>query len=685
MRFRRAGGVLSGSSTEGQGPDNPLMSSAVNFASKNDEAVKPSEQLRSAGTFLYHLPLMADAPTKRRKSSPRLPTGLKKQRGVTKGEKKNLLIVESPTKARTLKGYLGKDYNVLASQGHLVDLPKSTLGVDVENNFEPKYIVVRGKAGILKALREAAVDASQIFMGTDPDREGEAIAFHIAEELSRYVQVPIKRVLFYEITREEVMNALANPTDIDMRKVYSQQARRILDRLVGYKVSPLLWKIIRGGLSAGRVQTVALKLLVDREKEIKAFVPEKYWVLVAELEHSKAGRAPQAPSVFQARHPERIKNFSVARELATSIGKKDFVVDEFRVSRRRSSPPPPHKTSTLQQEASNLFGFSPSKTMTIAQSLYEGVDLPEGRTGLITYMRTDSVRMAEKAVKEIRELISETWGESFLSGKPRVHQDKGKGVQSAHECIRPTNPKRTPESIRGYLSEEQFKIYSIIWRRAVASQAEDALFETHSAKLHPEGMPDVPFHASGRKLLFEGFYRITGEEVKAEPLPAMKPGEKVKLVKLETEEKETEPPPRFTEASLIKTLEEKGIGRPSTYATIISTLFLRGYAQRDKKSLVATPLGILVSDILIPNFPEVFREGFTAKMEEDLDRVEEGEISWQDVLAEFWRPFEKELASFEAKVDELKASVPQDTPLFYKDQFRQSKKGRRGGRRGAKK
>jgi len=620
---------------------------------------------------------MAGTPRRRRKSSPRLPTGIKKQRGTAKDEKKRLLIVESPTKAHTLKGYLGKDYNVLASQGHLVDLPKSALGVDIENNFEPKYIVVRGKAGILKALREAAANASQIFLGTDPDREGEAIAFHIAQDLSRCVQVPIKRVLFYEITREEVTNALANPTDIDIRKVHSQQARRILDRLVGYKVSPLLWKIIRGGLSAGRVQTVALKMLVDREKEIKNFVPEKYWVLVAELEHKKGGRGAQAPSVFQARYPERIKNFSIAREMAARIGNKDFVVDEFKVSKRRSSPPPPHKTSTLQQEASNLFGFSPSKTMTIAQSLYEGVDLPEGRTGLITYMRTDSVRMAEKAIREIRELISETWGESFLSSKPRVYQDKGKGVQSAHECIRPTNPRRTPESIRGYLSEEQFKIYSIIWRRAVASQAEDALFETHLAKLHPDGLPDVPFQASGRKLLFEGFYRITGEEVKAEPLPAMKPGEKLKLIKLEIEEKETEPPPRFTEASLIKALEEKGIGRPSTYASIVSTLFLRGYAQRDKKSLVATPLGILVSDILTPNFPEVFREDFTAKMEEDLDRVEEGEISWRDVLAEFWGPFERELASFESKVDELKASVPQDTPLFYKDQFKQGKKGKR--------
>ena len=616
---------------------------------------------------------MAGTPTRKRKSSPRLPTGIKKPRGGT-GEKKKLLIVESPTKAHTLKGYLGKDYNVLASQGHLVDLPKSALGVDIENNFEPKYIVVRGKAGILKVLRDAASSASHIFMGTDPDREGEAIAYHIAEDLSRYAQVPIKRVLFYEITREEVAGALASPTEIDMRKVDSQQARRILDRLVGYKVSPFLWKIIRGGLSAGRVQTVALKLLTDREKEIKAFVPEKYWLLAAELEHKK-GR-------FQARHPERIRNFSVARELATRIGKKDFVVDEFKVSKRKSSPPPPHKTSTLQQEASNLFGFSPSKTMAVAQSLYEGIDLPEGRTGLITYMRTDSFRMAEKAVNEIRALISETWGETFLSSKPRAYQDRKKGVQAAHECIRPTDPRRTPENIRGYLSEEQFKVYSIIWRRAVASQAEDALFETHSAKLHPDGLPEVPFQASGRKLLFEGFYRITGEEVKAEPLPAMKAGEKVKLIKLETEEKETEPPPRFTEASLIKTLEDKGIGRPSTYASIVSTLFFRGYAQREKRSLVATPLGILVSDILIPNFPEVFKEGFTARMEDELDRVEEGEISWREVLSEFWASFEGELASFEAKAEELKASVPQDTPLFYKDQFRHGKRGRRWSSRG---
>ncbi|MEO0180183.1 MAG: type I DNA topoisomerase [candidate division WOR-3 bacterium] len=615
---------------------------------------------------------MAGIPTRKRRSSPRLPTGIKKPKGGA-ADRKKLLIVESPTKAHTLSGYLGKDYQILASQGHLIDLPKSALGVEIENNFEPKYIVVRGKAGILKALREAAQNASQIFMGTDPDREGEAIAYHIAEDISKYTQAPIKRVLFYEITREEVQRAMANPTDIDMRKVNSQQARRILDRLVGYKVSPFLWKIIRGGLSAGRVQTVALKMLVDREKEIKAFVPEKYWILVAELEHKKAR--------FQARHPERIKNFSEAKEMAERIGKRNFIVDEFRVAKRKSSPPPPHKTSTLQQEASNIFGFSPAKTMSIAQSLYEGVDLPEGRTGLITYMRTDSVRMADKAVKEIRDLISETWGEAFLSEKPRVYQDKAKGVQAAHECIRPTDPRRTPESIRGHLSEDQFRIYSIIWRRAVASQAKDALFETYSAKLHPDGLPEITFQAAGRKLLFEGFYRITGEEVKAEPLPIMKPGDILKLLSLETEERETEPPPRFTEASLIKTLEEKGIGRPSTYATIVSTLFLRGYAQREKRALVATPLGILVSDILTPNFSEVFREDFTAKMEEDLDRVEEGEISWQDVLHEFWGPFERELAAFEAKADELKASVPQDTPLFYKDQFRQGKRGRRVGRR----
>ncbi|MGC8894284.1 MAG: type I DNA topoisomerase [candidate division WOR-3 bacterium] len=615
---------------------------------------------------------MAGKPTKKRKSSPRLPTGINRPRGG--GDKRKLLIVESPTKAHTLKGYLGKDFNIMASQGHLVDLPKSALGVEIENNFEPKYIVVRGKAGILKSLRDAAANASKIFMGTDPDREGEAIAFHIAEDISKYTNSPIKRVLFYEITKEEVTSALAHPTDIDMRKVESQQARRILDRLVGYKVSPFLWKIIRGGLSAGRVQTVALKILVEREKEIKAFVPEKYWVLVADLEHKK-GR-------FQAKHPEHIKNFSVARELSARIGKKDFLVDEFKVAKRKSSPPPPHKTSTLQQEASNLFGFSPVKTMSVAQSLYEGVDLPEGRTGLITYMRTDSVRMADKAVKEIRELISETWGETFLSEKPRVYQDKAKGVQAAHECIRPTDPNRTPESIRGHLSEEQFKIYSLIWRRAVASQAKDALFETHSAKLHPDGLPDIPFQASGRKLLFEGFYRITGEEVKAEPLPPMKSGDRVKLIRLETEEKETEPPPRFTEASLIKTLEDKGIGRPSTYATIVSTLLIRGYAQREKRSLVATPLGILVSDILIPNFPEIFRENFTAKMEDELDKIEEGEVSWREVLAEFWGPFERELASFEAKVDELKASVPQDTPFFYKDQFRHGRRGRRWSKKG---
>ncbi len=600
----------------------------------------------------------------------------KRSRKSTKSKRKRkLLIVESPTKARTLKSYLGTGYRVLASQGHLIDLPRSKLGVDIDADFEPHYIVVRGKAKVLNELKAAAKDASQIFLGSDPDREGEAIAYHIANKLQEVSDAPVHRVLFYEITEEEVKRALAEPTTIDMRKVDSQQARRILDRLVGYQVSPFLWKIIRGGLSAGRVQTVALRLLAEREKQITSFVPQKYWTIEALLREQK--------TEFEAKLPSRFDDKKQADDIVKSVKSKDFVVKEFKEGKRKASPPPPHKTSTLQQEASRVFGFSPSKTMSIAQQLYEGISLPDGRKGLITYMRTDSVRMSDKAVKNIRELISREYGQDYIPSKARRYSDKSGKVQGAHECIRPTNPKRTPESIKDHLTPEQFKIYWLIWKRAVASQASDALFETQSAKLYPEGHEKLVFNASGRKMVFDGFYRITREEVNAVPLPKLQKGQRVKQIKTQSTEHETEPPPRFTEASLIKTLEDKGIGRPSTYASIMSTLLYRGYVVKQRKALVTTPLGILVSDILVPNFPEVFAVEFTARMEEQLDKVEEGQVHWKDVLREFWKSFEPDLKRFAGKVEELKASVPEDMPLYYKGQSRYRKrkwtgKGKKG-------
>ncbi len=558
--------------------------------------------------------------------------------------RRKLLIVESPTKARTIKKYLGRNFEVVASKGHVKDLPKSRLGVDIEEDFKPHYITIKGKSDVLKKLKQLASHSEEVYIGSDPDREGEAIAYHVAQEIKKAGQDNIKRVLFYEITKDAVKKAIKEPQDIDMRKVETQAARRILDRLVGYKISPLLWKSVRKGLSAGRVPTVALRLLVEREKEIQAFKPQKYWKLYVYFEKDGV--------TFRAQLPERIEDRETAQKLEKLAREAVFEVTDFSKNIRKISPPPPFKTSTMQQDAANELGFSSRQTMRIAQQLYEGVELPEGNmVGLITYMRTDSVRMADKAIEQARTVIKNVFGDEYLPSRPNRFKDKSSAVQGAHEAIRPTNFEYIPDSVASALDRSLFKLYSLIWRRAVASQMKNAEAEVKNLKLkHGE----LTLSAEGRRLVFDGFYKVYGRKPQEIKLPDFKIGEKLKPIKVELEERETEPPKRYTEASLIKALESKGIGRPSTYAPTIATLFDREYVTKEGKALKPTELGILVSDLLIPRFPELFDVGFTAKMEAELDKIEEGKKTRLDLLREFYDKFSKELEKVEAQIQEMR-------------------------------
>ncbi len=559
------------------------------------------------------------------------------------GTAKKLLVVESPTKAKTIKKYLGRGFEVVASKGHIKDLPKSRLGVDIEHGFEPHYITIKGKSDIIKKLKKLAARASEVYIGSDPDREGEAIAYHVAQEVQKAGQNNVKRVLFYEITKDAVKKAIKEPQEIDMKKVEAQIARRVLDRLVGYKISPLLWKSVRKGLSAGRVQTVALRLLVEREKEIQAFKPQKYWKLYVYFEKDGVR--------FKAQLPDRIEDREKAEKLKEFAAKSEFRVVAYSKNVKSVSPPPPFKTSTMQQDASNELGFTSRQTMRIAQQLYEGVELPGvGMTGLITYMRTDSVRMADKAVNQAREVIREIFGEEYLPPTPRKFKDKSSAVQGAHEAIRPTDFTVTPESVSAIEKPLQ-RLYSLIWRRATASQMADARVEVRNVKLQSGELTLV---AEGKELVFEGFYRIYGRKPQNVKLPDFSTGETLKPVKVELEERETEPPKRYTEASLIRALEAKGIGRPSTYAPTIATLLDREYVVKEGRALKPTDLGILVADLLIPRFPELFDIGFTARMEEELDKIEEGQKTRLDLLREFYEKFSKELEKVESQIQEMR-------------------------------
>ncbi len=578
---------------------------------------------------------------------------------------KSLVIVESPAKARTIANYLKDDYVIKASVGHVKDLPESRLGVDIENGFVPQYQVIKGKIKVLREIQKAAEKTEAIYLATDPDREGEAIAWHIAEELNRPLD-RVHRVLFNEITSRSVREAIRKPQRLNKDKFEAQQARRILDRLVGYLISPLLWDKVRRGLSAGRVQSVAVRLLCEREKEIQAFTPQEYWTLEALLEGSSPPSFKAILSRIDSKKAE-IKTEKAARAILQDLSSCSFAVKDIERKERRKNPPPPFITSQLQQEAWRKLHFTAKKTMSLAQRLYEGVELgQEGSTGLITYMRTDSVRISPEALAEVRQFIAEKFGAAYLPENPNFYKSR-KTAQEAHEAIRPTSVMRNPETIKPYLDKDPFALYELIWNRFVACQMNPAVYDQTSVDIQAG---KYLFRASGSLLLFPGFMALyietadeNGEREDAEEgkLPDLSVGEALKLLGLTPEQHFTQPPPRYTEATLIRELEEKGIGRPSTYATILDNIQEREYAAKEKGRLYPTELGCLVSDILVENFPEILDVQFTAQMEDELDKVEEGQLPWVQALEDFYEPFQKDLEKAKVEMQDMKGKgIPTD-------------------------
>jgi len=574
-----------------------------------------------------------------------------------------LLIVESPAKARTLVRYLGGSVQVLASVGHVRDLPKNQLGVDLEHGFEPRYEVLPGKRAVVSQLFKAAKEAEKILLATDPDREGEAIGWHIAE-LLRPTGKPCQRVLFHEITKQGVLEALKNPRDLDPHLVDSQKARRVLDRLVGYSLSPLLWEKVKRGLSAGRVQSVALKMICDREAEIAAFVPEEYWHLDALL---SAGVPPEFIARLHSKDGKKlqVKDRATAEAIEKQLAGSSFRVASVTRKRRKQNPPPPFVTAKLQQAAYQRFRFPVRKTMQIAQRLYEGVEVGGERLGLITYMRTDSVRVAKEAQEQARELIAHLFGAAALPEKPNVFRNK-QAAQDAHEAIRPTDVRRTPESLRADLSADELKLYTLIWQRFLASQMRPAEFDVTEVLVEagPYGLK-----AKGEVEVEAGYLRVYREEPepapeegeeKTCPLPPLTEGQELQLVQLKAEQKFTQPPPRYTESTLVKALEENGIGRPSTYAQIIATLSDRQYVVKEKGAFIPTELGKLVTKLLTESFGDLINEGYTARLEEELDAIAEGEKDWRQAIAAFWQAFQKDLAKAKTTMAVAKGGVPTD-------------------------
>lgn len=563
-----------------------------------------------------------------------------------------LIIVESPTKARTISSFVPGDFKVLSSYGHIRDLPKSSLGIDENKNFEPKYVIPTRARKNVNALRKEAEEADKIILATDEDREGEAIAWHLSQALglekpNSKNQIPkTERIVFHEITKRAIEEALKSPREIDLKLVDAQQARRILDRLVGYKLSPFLWKKIYRGLSAGRVQSVAVRLIVEREREIQSFQPQEYWTILAKLETEKKTEK-EFEAVLIKKDGETldkfaIKNKQAAEEILAELTGKDWLVESAEKKEVLKNPPAPFTTSTLQQEAFRRLGFTAKQTMLLAQQLYEGVELGEGPVGLITYMRTDSLNLSQDSLAAAKEFLNKEQGQKYALKTPRHFKTKTKGAQEAHEAIRPTDPVRTPESIKKFLNLRQWKLYELIWRRFLASQMPEALFDTTTADVKAD---NYTFRATGQTMKFDGFLKIYPSKFLEVQLPKLEPGQKLNLREITPLEHFTEPPPRWTEASLVKILEKYGIGRPSTYAPIIATIQERGYVQRnDKKRLVPTEIGFIVNDMLVEHFPEIVDVQFTAKMEEELDEVASGEISWQKIIREFYGPFSRHLA-----------------------------------------
>ncbi|HIU16674.1 MAG TPA: type I DNA topoisomerase [Candidatus Ventricola intestinavium] len=567
-----------------------------------------------------------------------------------------MVIVESPAKARTISKFLGRSYKVEASNGHVRDLPKSQLGVDVEHGFEPKYITIRGRGEVLERIRKEAKGAKSIVLATDPDREGEAISWHLATVLGLDPQTAC-RVEFNEITEKTVKNAIKQPRPVNMQLVAAQQARRLLDRLVGYKISPLLWVKIKKGLSAGRVQSVATRMIVDREQEIEQFVPEEYWHVEAEL--SAQGTPLHARLYALDGERVQIANQQQAEEAKARIERGGFVIRSVKRAERRKHPAPPFTTSNLQQEASRKLGFTTAKTMQIAQQLYEGVDIEgRGTLGLISYIRTDSVRLSEEAVADAREMIAARYGAQYVPEKPVVYKGR-KSAQDAHEAIRPTNMELRPEEIRSSLTRDQYNLYRLVYLRFVACQMADAVYETQQIEIASE--TGAALRSSAERVKFAGFTAVY-EESADEALPQEQPaaallqvteGTAADVTGTAATQHFTQAPPRYTEASLVRALEEKGIGRPSTYAPTISTILARGYVTREKKQLFPTELGIMITDMMKEYFSDIVDIAFTAEMEERLDEVEEGRVNWRDVVADFYGPFEKTLENAEAKIEKV--------------------------------
>ena len=557
-----------------------------------------------------------------------------------------LIIVESPTKAKTISSFLGSGVKVLSSYGHIRDLPKSTLGID-EENFEPKYVIPTAARKKVNALKKEVEKADEIILATDEDREGEAIAWHLISALGLEDKPgdKIERIVFHEITKKAIQEALLHPRDLDIKLVNAQQARRVLDRLVGYKLSPFLWKKLYRGLSAGRVQSVAVRLIVEREREIQEFKPEEYWTISAFLKREKNGAPFEAflsKKKSEALDKFFIKNQKEADNIVKELENKDWVVQSVDKREVAKNPPVPFTTSTLQQEAFRRLGFSAKQTMMLAQQLYEGIELGEGPVGLITYMRTDSLNVSEEALAGAKKFLESEFGKNYALPSPRKFKTKTKGAQEAHEAVRPTDPARTPESIKKFLERRQLKLYELIWRRFVSSQMPQAVFNSTAIDI---ASGDYTFRATGQTVKFDGFLKIYQMKFSEAELPDLAPKEKLNLEKLSPNQHFTEPPPRYTEASLVKILEKNGIGRPSTYAPIISTIQDRGYVGRDdKRRLSPTEVGFTVNDMLVEHFPEVVDIQFTAKMEEELDEIASGDVPWKNVIKEFYEPFAKHLS-----------------------------------------
>ena len=580
----------------------------------------------------------------------------------------NLVIVESPSKASTIKGYLGSNYKVIASKGHVRDLPKSSLGVDIENNFDAHYINIRGKGDLIKEIKKEAKAANKVFLATDPDREGEAISWHLANALGIPVEKTL-RVSFNEITKSAVKSAIKQPRQIDMNLVNAQQARRILDRIVGYKISPFLWKNIRSGLSAGRVQSVATRMIVEREQEIRDFVPQEYWTIDATL--ITAEGTPFTVR-FYGNEKGRIKLTCEADTLKVvdAVSHGQFKVSSIKKANKKKLPAPPFTTSTMQQEAARKLGFQSQKIMKIAQELYEGINIGSengGVQGLITYMRTDSLRVSADAQADARAYIGEKYGDKYYPESPRAYKTRA-GAEDAHEAIRPARVAIEPSMIKKYLTGDQFKLYKLIWERFIASQMESASLSTVTADFESAG---YIFRASGYTVDFQGYMalyeeseddsRQTADEVREEKnirIPAVKEGDALGVSSLKPDKHFTEPPARYNDASLIKFLEEMGIGRPSTFATIITTIIARNYVKREGKSLLPTPTGEVTNKLMMESFPDIVNYKFTADMETDLDRIESGELILEGVLADFWRGFEKELELANEKMKDAEVEVP---------------------------